>query len=192
MIGLDKLGSILKETAKMIKYLALVQSDQRTRLTDSLLAICSRCEDSFNEIYAASEKIRTNFNDTDKLLDAVSEFIQDDELAKKFKPEHLCSEIAQLQTDLRNNLSGLKYSVAHDKLTLLENELGSIHEFDLNLNFQYRLLRDELQNLCDGYRLDGNELSAEIIRDTLNDFRDSIRSVLDSVRASRELIEKNI
>ncbi len=192
MIGLDKLGTIIKETGKAIKYLSLVQHNERARLVDSLVGICSRCESSFEELHKASEEIRTNFGDNDKLIESVSNFIKDDELAAKFKPEHLCSEISDLLVDLSDNLSPLKYSVAVTKVELIRMELGSLHDFDISLNHQYQMLRQELQDLCDDYRIEGKVLSAQLIRDTLNDFIASLQNVLDSIRSSKKNVELSI
>ena len=91
-----------------------------------------------------------------------------------------------------NNLSGLKYSVAVNNIHLLQHELGSIHQFDLDLNQQFYMLRNELQELCDDYRIDKKELSAAILKDILNGFQDSLKNTIDSVRTARETVEQNM
>lgn len=188
MIGLDKLGAILKESGKALMYLALVQNTERERLRRSLIEICNKCEDVFEEYLSTSEIIRASFSDDQKLLDTVSDFVHNDILIDKFNPDHLCSEITILLDDLKNNLSPLKYSVAVNKIDLLKAELGTMHQFDIDLNTQYYMLRQELQDLCNDFRIERKELSAQIIKDTLNDFRDSLKSVLDSVRATRKSV----
>lgn len=192
MIGLDKLGSIIKEAGKALMYLALVQNTERERLRSSLLAICNNCEDAFEEHLKVSEEIRASFGDDEKLIEAVRDFLKDEVLASKFKPDHICSETSVLLDDLKNNLKGLRYSVAYNKIDLLKEELGTIHQFDIDLNQQYSMLRNELQELCDNFRIERKELSSEIIKNTLNDFRNSLERVIDSVRTARKSIEQNM
>ena len=192
MIGLEKLGSILKGASKAIKYLTLVQHNERRRLSTDLKTICDKCEDSFQVLLKVSEEIRSNFGDEEKLLQAVSDFIKDDELANKFKPEHLCSEISNLLMDLNSNLSGIKYSVAINNISILQQELGSIHELDFDLRQQFYMLRNELQELCDDYRIDKKELSAIMIKDILNGFQDSLNITIQSIRTARDNIEKHM
>ena len=136
----------------------------------------------------ASQAIRANFSDDKKLIESVSNFVKDDVLADKFIPDHLCSDIYILLDDLKNNLSPLKYSVALTNIDLLKMELGTLSQFDRDLNYQYYMLRQELEDLCDDSRIEEKELSAGMIKYTLNNFRDSLKGVLDSVRATRKSV----
>lgn len=188
MIALDKLSSILKETAKLINYLALVQHSERKRLVDSLANICMRCEESFELIYARITSIRRTYGNTDSLIVAVQGFIDDHQLALQFKPEHLCSEIDSLLTDLESYLEGLRYSIASNSISVIKMELGNMHHCDISLNEQYNLLREELRNLIDSYEIDKNKLNISIIRDILNGFEDSLKEVVNAARAAKDKV----
>jgi hypothetical protein len=148
MFGIQLNTTVIKTGVRIVKNLITAQSRARTRLLSELTAVCEKCEDAYSSLLTRLKPIRSTFRNPNKLAIELRSLASDANARRKFKPEHLCSEIDKLLMDLSSNVNALKYSVNVFSINDIRRALKSMGNYDQALYHQYDTFMAEMNSIA--------------------------------------------